>query len=77
MIIIEVDAIQRAQKLELRIDERILAGEMAEGIRRILGDETAGFLWGIESRGILTPDLSIDDHNINNGERLLYISKTA
>ncbi|MBR4719088.1 MAG: hypothetical protein IKP31_02470 [Lachnospiraceae bacterium] len=75
MISVEVHAIQRAVSLEISIDEKIMTGEMIEGIRRILDDETGGYLMSSEFGGLLNPDLSVEDQNICNGEILIYISK--
>lgn len=75
MMTIEINAIQRAKRLELKLDENICINALCECIRRILGDENTGRLINAGQHGFIAADKRISEYGIGNAAVLIYISK--
>ena len=75
MMTIEINAIQRAKRLELKLDENICINALCECIRRILGDESTGRLIYAGRHGFIPAGKSLSEYGIGNGTVLIYISK--
>ena len=72
---IEINAIQRAKRLELKLDENTYANTLCECIRRMLGDKSTGWLINARQHGFIAADKRLSEYGLGNGTVLIYISK--
>ncbi len=75
MITIGINAIQRARKFEMKTDENITVGVLAQNIGKILCDDKTGYLLSRERRGFMAAGGSLCENGIRTGMELIYISK--
>lgn len=75
MIAIGINAIQRARKFEIKTDENITVGVLAENIGKIICDDEPGYLLSRERKGFMAAGGSLCENGIRTGTELIYISK--